>query len=466
MFGKQKKKKSETITNSPFINTGTSSSSTKEDIMKIHTMQDDLAGVQLEDTPVVLNGKNTTLEKEHSPVTGRVVFEKEPQSSVEKDDRKTPQSIPSPFGEQSPQKGGSRQDQKGAPPAGLPVRLKNPLPANRGGSQMYKNIQQKGNISMQRSKKETTDTRSPFMQLDRMNMRENAETSTQKTSPSSPKQKTMASAQGGKVQVTMNPDQKSRSAEVNQSGGKRVFVAFLLIIIIGALLGGGYYYWQKRSQITSENLLVSGTPNEQSQQQAEPEVFSYEFERPNPIIIGSENSVSALQELSVIIEDWVEYDDKDGVLEFFFVDGAGEFEAISAEALMKELGVQIDGEEFTMQLGEAGRIFLHKKGEDIRIILSLEVRDRDAALALMQREGMDLVTSFQPVFMQKAPNTSTQEAFGESVHRDKYTIRYFNIDEQEKYSVDYTFRRNTLFIGMSKESLRATLDKLDGIDNI
>lgn len=498
MFGKQKPK-IPNQTKSPFTSqqaSGGFSVSSGGNDLQLHTMQDDLQGKKGQNISVFPTGKKAAFEKSVFSLD-----EKDKSAALPAKAPQPPKNAPaSNFGttdapfkkdgfiealgtdsnaegsKQSQPKVDDKAQKVSAPPAGLPVQKANPPEATLASPKDPFHIAAKKDVSAPKDSQVGASGRSIYTEGPFSSTSAKGQ---DKPSPSQPASQGASKADGS-VKVSMFgkglSDPTPISKDVSRSGAPgsikvskvtsrttRIFFHVLLGIIIVALFAGAYYYWLTRMRGTLEDSSIlpaidtSQLPGSDAQ-----EVFPYDFERPNPIILGDEGSLDPIQAISSVKETWNTYDDEDGTLEFFFVDGSGEFDAISAGELLSRLGIQIDGDRTAALLGEESRVYLYKDRDGIRIVLSLALQNREQMQTLMRQEEAKIIGELTPILAGTANDFSLQGDFHDSQYRS-YAIRFANSNVGTGNSVDYTFRRNTLLIGTSKDSLRAVLDKLDGI---
>lgn len=244
--------------------------------------------------------------------------------------------------------------------------------------------------------------------------------------------------------------------------GFQVFFIILVFILIGLIAWGGYYYWKSRSvsPVTSEQLPIIVDNNPVTPQDNEVP-FKYDWKIANTIIIDDQSGKSALSEVEKAMNDFSTYKG-DGVLEFYFVDNLDNLTTVSSKALVDKLGITLPEsvKALLKETGE-GRVYLDKKGMDIRVVVALETTSRDSTLAGLLSVEPEMINDFVSIYMGKVVSDTKRTVFNDQVYRE-YAVRYHNIDLNNNFSLDYTFRRDTLLISSSKESLRAVLDTLDG----
>ncbi len=244
--------------------------------------------------------------------------------------------------------------------------------------------------------------------------------------------------------------------------GFQVFFVVLVFVLIGLIAWGGYYYWKSRAvpPVTPEQLpiIVDNNPVTPPSNEVP---FKYDWKIANTIIIDDQGGKSALSEIEKAINDFSLYKGE-GVLEFYFVDNLNNLTTVSSKALVDKLGITLP-ESIKALLKETGegRVYLDKKGAEVRVAVALETTSRDSALAGLLAIEPEMVSDLLPIYMGKVISNPEKAVFNDQVYRE-YAVRYHNIDLGNDLSLDYTFRRDTLLISSSKGSLRAVLDTLDG----
>lgn len=244
-----------------------------------------------------------------------------------------------------------------------------------------------------------------------------------------------------------------------------ILFVLLIIVLVGLIAWGGYSYWKSRSVVLPNEempVIVADPVTPPTDVPAVP-TFPYNWKMANAVIVDEAGGKTPITELKNAVRELSTHQG-DGVLEFYFVDDAKNLTEISSKDLVNKLGVAFTDRSKNMlkESGE-GKVYLSKKGSDVRVVLALEVTDRDGALAgfLASEEG--IVASIAPLYLGGIDTTGVKARFTDYAHNG-YAIRYFNVDIAKNYSLDYGFRRDTVFFATSKDSIRQVWDTLDGKD--
>lgn len=258
-----------------------------------------------------------------------------------------------------------------------------------------------------------------------------------------------------------------RSRQTKEVVARVVFIVGI-VVLVGLSVWGGYVYWKSRSiPMVSEEVPIavsnSSPTNTQNEVVVSNPSFPYEWKIANPIIIDEENGKTPLVELGKASADFIAQD-KDGVLEFFFVDAKDNLNSISEKILLQKMGILFpEGVVALIQdsKDKTGSVYLVKNAGNVRTVMAIPMTSRDAALATLLSSEAGLLKSIAPLYFFGVSVEDIVPKFSDQTYRE-YAIRYFNVDVPKNYSLDYAFRRDTLYLATSKQSLRSVLDFLDG----
>lgn len=246
----------------------------------------------------------------------------------------------------------------------------------------------------------------------------------------------------------------------------RIVFAVGIAILIGLSVWGGYVYWKSRSlSVVSEEtpIVVENSPstNTEGENTASTAAFPYEWKLANSLIVNEESGNTPLAELEKA-KTQLGIFSGNGVLEFFFVDAKDNLNTISEKTLLKKMGISFSDQLTSLiQDSKEGRVYLSKNDADVRAVIAVPVTSRDAALAAALSSETTLFKSVSPLYFSEVSTEGVVSKFSDQTYRE-YAIRYFNADFSKNYSLDYAFRRDTLYLATSKQSLRSVLDFLDG----
>lgn len=234
---------------------------------------------------------------------------------------------------------------------------------------------------------------------------------------------------------------------------------FIVLFLLSFIAWGGYSYWKYRSASTSQKELSIIIDEPLSNENKV--TFPYDWEIANAIVVNEKSGKKPLAEIKKVSEELSRYEGN-GVLEFYFVDEGRNFETISSFELVDILGITVP-KSIKILLKETGegRVYLTKRGSDVRVVLSLETTSRDSALGGFLFFEPEIIGGFSSLYLDETFKKVVKPVFRDQVYRE-YAIRYYNIDVDRNISLDYAFRRDTLFVSSSKDSIRDVLDRLDG----
>lgn len=252
--------------------------------------------------------------------------------------------------------------------------------------------------------------------------------------------------------------------QVRPSYSRGLFLAgfiFLIFLLVGFLVFGGYMYYKSRLETKPiEDLPIVVKDTDFSLEKNE-ESFSYNWKMANAIVIDEKNGKGAPIEIRKAVEELERYSG-DGILEFYFIDNGKNLETVASFELVDKLGITLPKsiKALLKETGE-GKIYLTKKGGDVRMVLSLETVARDSLVGKLLFFESEIIKDFSFIYLGENLQGSEKPVFHDQVYRE-YAIRYYNIDLGRNISLDYAFRRDTLFVSSSKDSIRDVFDMLDG----
>lgn len=115
------------------------------------------------------------------------------------------------------------------------------------------------------------------------------------------------------------------------------------------------------------------------------------------------------------------------------------------------------GEDLVASFDEPFSIFLYNDAGKIRLGLSLTFTDPVKSQKLVMTKEKTLPYLLRTVLFRES-TVSRESIFRSGVYKDQ-AVRFVNIDTALNISFDYAFREKHWFIGTSKDTLRAILDK-------
>lgn len=265
----------------------------------------------------------------------------------------------------------------------------------------------------------------------------------------------------------------ARANTIKKEKTRGVLIRVVLVVFIVALAGlalwGGYYYWSQRvvpvqeSVSAPEVVIVNETQSETTVPQETK--APYEAKIVNTIIVDDTQGKTVESEMKKVESTLAQYEGA-GVFEFFFVDANTNFETLTAKNVLERLSIGLPENIATLvsESGE-GRVYFSKKEGFVRLALAIPMNNRDSALAGALSAEAILPKTFAPLYLGNIDVSDAPATFRDQSYRE-YALRYHNVNFDQNYSFDYTFRRDTLMVGTSKDGLRDALDFLDGKNSV
>jgi len=260
------------------------------------------------------------------------------------------------------------------------------------------------------------------------------------------------------VESTDNTVEKKEVSKDGKDISSLIFYIVVPLVVVLLLGSGGYYYWKTRIQEPEPIVIIEPEDSNPIEpiEPVEPVEDKYSQLDLNEIVFSEDDRMDDV--LMEIKEEIMQYDSQ-GLYEFYFVKDEQGLEVVPSSELLSQLGMSLDGA-FVENLAEVLSVYIYKDQSGIRLGLSIELVDRDMAEKALLENESGLFQNAHSIFLGEVVNTA-DITFSDSVYRT-YAIRYKNLNQDETTSIDYAFRRNSLVIGTSKNTIREVLDALDG----
>lgn len=239
------------------------------------------------------------------------------------------------------------------------------------------------------------------------------------------------------------------------------------VVALTVLSGIGFgVWWRYQAQTVVESIVVGeGTVAEEppavavsTTPEGEPmqPVLHYSLTQPNLLSFDTETvTAEAIKTELLKIALTIKEDSIQEAVEFVIRDQNYNPLAFSRFAYLLGLGLPAD---LLSTLDEDFSLFLLLDGERPRVGLQVKVKNQvEFATRLVAHEGA-LPKALEPLFLDMTTAPKTKLAFHSSLYREQ-AVRYANIDQVLKLSVDYAVRGGVWWIGTSQATLRALLDR-------
>jgi len=245
--------------------------------------------------------------------------------------------------------------------------------------------------------------------------------------------------------------------EEKKSGGKILAFIFTLLIIL-ALAGGGYYYYffifKKAPVEDIENILPVTPEIENPVENENPE----EKPKPDYLVIDPQNSNDPKIIIQEIGEKIISFknEGKSGIFEYIVVDPQNNPLTFKDLALKLKIGLP---EQIINLIGDEFRFFLFNDEGNPGIALMLNSKDDATLKEKMEQSEIDLINYLNPLLSTiMNPVPEIKSAIFQEIPYKETTNRYYNITSQNELSVDYIVFENKLFIGTTRNTVRAVYD--------
>lgn len=244
----------------------------------------------------------------------------------------------------------------------------------------------------------------------------------------------------------------------NKGSSRITRIALLIfgILFVTALVGAGVYYFIKTKTVPlDKNQQTNTISEEQDIVIIDPEE-KYSANKPNylPIDIATIATDEIWNTIGAVASE-LKNKPIGSIYEFMVVDSNNNAVAfpIFATATKLELSPSI-----LANLAEEFSLFLFNDGE-IRLSIATKANDITAVATDILKHEPTLVSAMEPIFLGSAITTN-DIGFNSGSYGDA-SVRYANIDSEKNLSLDYTLSDNNLVIATSKNTMHATLDKIN-----
>ncbi len=265
---------------------------------------------------------------------------------------------------------------------------------------------------------------------------------------------------------TLPPKKKSKSMHI--------IVIVLIVIFLLAAVGFGIFMLKSNNQVTDypvDDVLIDkpiDIPTEDNVIDIE-ETFEddvedgsikqmYSTDLPNYFSIDVESVTSEddiKSELDTIAKNMQEQD-IEGPVSFIVTDANNNPVSFHVFAMSANMDMAQD---IITSLEEGFEIYAYNDGiGGIRFGFVIDAKDVDLLKTALLSSEATLPKSFDFI-LNNLGALATDIVFQDNIY-DTYSIRYYNLDEEKTYSVDYIVANEKLLIGTSKNTIREMVDYL------
>lgn len=245
------------------------------------------------------------------------------------------------------------------------------------------------------------------------------------------------------------------SPEKNEVSRKKILVfligGLVLLLVIGGLLA--WYFFKS----TPETPPMTTTPT----QVEDPVVVApveppYALDKPNYLSIDTETvTATSLRELLRQSGERMQSAKVTKPVEFLLTDTNNNPIAFTRFAYLMKL--ELKGEVLPL-LGESFSLYLYNDAGQSMIGLGLTLAENVTGESVLALQNEGTVPFAFRTFLYEGLTVPKEVLFRSGLYQTQ-TVRYVNVDASKNISFDYALRGKSWFIGTSKDTLRAILDK-------
>lgn len=244
---------------------------------------------------------------------------------------------------------------------------------------------------------------------------------------------------------------------------KKILIISLLFVAFLSLAAGGYYFWLTRENQTPVPIQapVSNVPVEKPVI-VEPVEEKFSLENPNYLSVNVENSSSeTIKQLIEKTASEIKAEGTTSPIEFIITDSNNNPVAFPIFSILA--GIKIAP--VTDTLGEKFSLFICPDGNNMRIGLAIDLKNKQKALILMKNKEKTLITDLGFLFPDTMP-VKANKTFLDSTYKNT-PLRYINLDEENSgnLSLDYVLTENQLIFATSKNATWSLMDKTTQSDS-
>lgn len=280
----------------------------------------------------------------------------------------------------------------------------------------------------------------------------------------------------------MEKEEKQKNADAEsapKNGAKKIIFIGIGSVVILAFLAGGYYFWmirknnsspslnQTRTNSAAENTAENASQENNDNSSAEvpdnnqtnqaPIQSQFSNTNPNILSISVDNpGAQDINQLLVKTASNIESQQITAPLEFIVTDKNNN--PVSFVDFTAQAGIKLPASILGL-FDKDFSIYFYEDNGNMRLGLSVSLKDAVSAKGLFQQEEKNLYSDFSPLYIEAVPSSPIKTVFATSTYND-YSIRYMNVDAGLTTSVDYTIGKSQFILGTSKQTMRAILDKI------
>lgn len=242
--------------------------------------------------------------------------------------------------------------------------------------------------------------------------------------------------------------------------GQPLWMNFIAILfLLSGLSGFGfwvYQYWQDNFTFVPEPASETSSPSDQQATPSQDEILPFDAGTVNTLQLDTTaTDLDTFRTRLFSIAGALASSDVAAPVAFQLTDETGAF--VTYAKLSSLLGTSLPAA-LEPLLDKPFTLYFYKDVGQVRIGLSIESGPDTAKLkSVMTQNEPTLIPAFSPFFLEEGVDNASFEPFSDSLH-GAVVIRYSNAAGVEGLSFDYAGDQGRLFIGTSKDTLRALLN--------
>ncbi len=251
-------------------------------------------------------------------------------------------------------------------------------------------------------------------------------------------------------------------ALIFESNSRKGWWLALLFVVFAGVLGGLYYYFyvyaaREGAEVTSGSTST-GVDTETTTQSTDPIGSSAEFSLTSPNYLPLNVETVSVADIQLQLRNTAERIRLSRIqqpVEFFVTDQNNVPLAFSRFVVLANVKLPTS---LVSATEESFSLFLFNDQGKNRVGWRVGLKDKNAGQEVLRKNQESLPGLFQNLFLESVAAPLKKEAFQKSIYQGS-VIYYSNVLGKEQLSFDYTVLENDWYVGTSKATLRAILDR-------
>lgn len=263
--------------------------------------------------------------------------------------------------------------------------------------------------------------------------------------------------------IEKQPSSRQATQAKTPSGSAiyKALLGFVLVLVLAIIGLGGYYFWVTRTP-KQEIPAVAETPTAEETPTAieetvviAPPTEKYSDSKANYLIldISTASADSIHSSIETLLTDLKEKSSS-SLYEFIPVDANNNPIAFPIFATAAKFNLSPT---LLSTLGGTFSLFIYNDNGIQHLGLSANIKKQDLFAKEIVKQEKTFIADASFLFFNATPEVKTGQ-FGNGKYKD-FSTKYLNLNKQETLSIDYTSNNSQFFIGTSKNTLRAIIDR-------